>query len=82
MILRDGTSPQSVFANTSGTIPVYASLSALNQTFIGTKCSKEINDACTSWETLLQTGWFFDSVNDLLYIHYAGARDAEIVITP
>lgn len=72
IILAYDSTPSSVSANNTGTIPQLGSLAILNATRIGLYCTLIVNDACTSWSWLAQTGWYYDSANQLLYIHFLG----------
>lgn len=87
MILEDNESaPTSVSANNTGTIPEADSLSALNLTTIGTVCTSTAGPgsdegACLGFETLAQTGWYWDSEYSLLYIHYEGGPSVTLSIS-
>lgn len=81
LILKDSTSPSQIYANNTGVIPKYTTLASLNGTVIGERCTSTSNDICTSWKYLSETGWYFDSVNLLLYIHYVGGEAVEITVS-
>lgn len=79
LILSADLPPVQITANDSGMLPEYSSGTALNQTFIGEQCQSVSNgDVCSSFKFVAQTGWFFDTVHDVLFIHYVGGPDVEI----
>jgi hypothetical protein len=82
LIIRANATVISVSANNTGTIQSYYSLASLNRTSIGYICGS-VNSigGCTSWQYLQQTGWFWDSVNGLLYVHYLGGQNVMITVT-
>ena len=73
LIVKSLTRPSSVAANNTGTIPEYSTLAALNETKIGVYCdSVSSSGECLVFKTYLETGWYWDSSNQLLYVHYVG----------
>ena len=73
LIVKSTTLPSAVTANNTGMIPQYSTLSALNQTRIGVYCvSVSSNGECLAFKTFLESGWYYDSTNQILYIHYVG----------
>jgi len=81
LILSSPQSPVQVLANNSGPLPEYSSEASLNQTFIGEKCVQlASNGECNSFRFISQTGWFFDSSSDVLFIHYIGGPLVEITV--
>ena len=83
LVLKSLNAPLYVISNLTGTIPRYQSLSSLNETKIGTFCDS-INQAtgtCISFKMYEETGWFWDSANDLLYVHYVGAPAVKLTVT-
>ncbi len=77
VILEGQSTPIGVIANDTGTIPQYSTLSGLNYTKIGIYCiainsTYPSTGVCTDFQQYTQTGWYWDSVNSLLYIHYEG----------
>jgi hypothetical protein len=76
-----GSAPLSVSASNTGMIPVQSSLSALNHTTIGTVCSQvEAGGGCLGFVTVTQTGWYLDSTDSLLYVHYEGGPSVTISV--
>lgn len=81
LIVKSVSSPFSVFANDTGLIQEYSSLSLLNQTKIGVYCNSINSDgACSSFKMYEETGWYWDSANEILYVHYVGDRAVSITI--
>ena len=71
----------SVSASDTGTIPAYRSLASLNQTSIGDECSHLAgNGVCDSFEYVQQTGWFWDSANRVLTVHYLGGANVTLTV--
>ena len=63
-IINAFSSPLSVTANTTGVIPQYPTLAALNKTIIGMHWTGK------TWQNLTQTGWYWDANHSLLYLHF------------
>ena len=80
LVVQYSVLPSVVQASDSGVIPRFSSLASLNQTVIGSVCISIQNNQCVSWNTLAQTGWFFDPVNLILYIHYVGGASIQIIV--
>ncbi len=79
LVVKSTASILSVSASNSGTIPEYSSLMSLNKTVIGYVCSGVAGGGtCTSWKYIQETGWYWDSATDLLYIHYLGGRNVKL----
>jgi hypothetical protein len=75
-LILQATSPiVSVSSNVTGTLTQYTSLASLNATTIGYECSVEntTSSTCITWQFLKQEGWYYDSSNGLLYIHFEGS---------
>ena len=81
-LVVQATSPIiSVSASDTGTIPAYHSLASLNQTSIGEECSHlASNGVCDSFEYMQQTGWFWDSANRVLTVHYLGGANVTLTV--
>jgi hypothetical protein len=60
LIVQSPSPPITVSSSNTGSIPEFASLSALNRTVDGYS-PQQVN--------LTQTGWFYDGLHNLLYIH-------------
>lgn len=73
LILRSNNKPTSISSNTTGSLTQYSTLASLNTTTIG-----YINAG--SWQNLTQTGWFYDSTNNLLYIHFRSGSPTLLTI--
>jgi hypothetical protein len=81
LIVRSNGSPVSVSANDTGLIPEYKSLEVLNQTKIGVYCvSVDSSGACSSFQQYLETGWFWNSSNQILYVHYVGGSAVRLSV--
>ncbi len=82
LIVQSISSPLSVSTNNTGAVPEYTNLAALNQTKIGIYCvSVDQSGSCAEFKQYLQTGWFWDSSDKILYIHYVGGRDVKISVS-
>jgi hypothetical protein len=80
LVVQADSPISSVSASDTGTIPTYSSLASLNQTSIGDECSQKASDgACSSFEYVQQTGWFWDAASRTLTVHYLGG--ANVVLT-
>jgi hypothetical protein len=80
LVVQADSPISSVSASDTGTISAYSSLASLNQTSIGYECSQKASDgACSSFEYVQQTGWFWDSASRTLTVHYLGG--ANVVLT-
>jgi|GEM_PF-1278461 hypothetical protein len=73
-IIHTTSKPISVTASNSGQIQEYPSLQALNSTYVGMQWKGN------SWQNLTQTGWYYDSLNQLLYVHFVGDRKVTLSI--
>ena len=82
LIVKSLFDPVSIVANNTGQVAEFQSLQALNSTRIGVFCVSvnQTNDSCDTFKMYDQTGWFWDSVNDVLYVHYVGGPAVEISI--
>jgi len=81
LVLKEQSLPDLVFANSSGEVPRFGDLEGLNQTRIGVFCSSvQADSTCTEFATLRETGWYYDSSNELLYIHYVGGDAVKISV--
>ena len=81
LVVKSSTLPISVFANNTGLIQEYPTLASLNQTRIGVFCdSVSSSGACLSFKSYFETGWFWDSSNQILYVHYVGDRFVKLSV--
>ncbi|MGI0091766.1 MAG: hypothetical protein ACREBS_08655 [Nitrososphaerales archaeon] len=81
LIVKSISSPISVSTNNSGMIEEYSDLASLNQTKIGVYCeSVSSSGACLSFKMYEETGWFWDSTNQILYVHYVGGRAVKLAV--
>jgi len=81
LVVQADSPVSSVSASDSGTIPAYGSLASLNQTSIGYECSQKTADgACSSSEYIQQTGWFWDSADHTLTVHYLGGSNVTLTV--
>jgi hypothetical protein len=66
-ILNESSAPIQVTANNSASpLTQYSSLSSLNKTWVGYYW----NASSSTWQNLTQYGWYYDSANHLLYVHF------------
>ena len=63
LITKSDQRPNSVSLNTTGVITEYSSLSTLNQSKIGWRFEGV-------WNNYNEQGWYWDSANKLLYVHF------------
>jgi hypothetical protein len=72
LILSTASSPMSVTSSKSSEpLPSFSTLSALNSSKIGEYCTSIASGGgCSSFAYLNQQGWYYDSSNSLLYIHF------------
>ncbi len=81
LVLSEAARPAQVISNLSGTIPPYDSLASLNNTRIGSFCTSVKQDgSCANFVTLRETGWYYEPVKGLLYIHYVGGKAVKISV--
>jgi len=83
MIVKSTSSVSSVSSSVTGTLPRQMSLSALNQTKIGTFCaavSSSPRGKCTHFASYSQEGWYYDPVDHLLYIHFRGSPSVTLTV--
>lgn len=74
-LVIDSSSPvSSVTTTTGGALQEYPSLSLLNRTTIGMQWIGGV------WENLTQSGWFYDSTNSLLYVHFPMGVDTTVKV--
>lgn len=66
--------PTSVSASDTGSVTHYSTLASLNGSIIG-----DIWKA-GAWQDLTQTGWYYDSVNQLLYVHFEGGSSISLTV--
>ena len=82
LVVRFESQVLSVASSNTGTIPVQPSMASLNETTIGYVCQSVGTDgACNSEQYLQQTGWYWDSSNSLLYVHYLGGQNVTLTVT-
>lgn len=83
IVINSQTAPLVVFSNLTGVIPRYQSLSSLNETRIGTFCDSidRATGVCTAFKAYEESGWFWDSLNNVLYVHYVGAPAVKLIVT-
>jgi hypothetical protein len=74
LVIQLSGAPTSATASTSGTISKISTLGSLATTTIGEHWTG------SAWQSLTQTGWYYDSTNDLLYVHYEGGSQATITV--
>jgi hypothetical protein len=72
-IIHTTSKPVSIATSNSGQIQEYPSLQALNSTYVGMQWTGNM------WQNLTQTGWYFDPVNQLLYVHFVG--DKKVILS-
>ena len=75
LIVQDSTPPNSVSASDTGALPRYSSLSSLGSTLVGEHWTG------STWQNMAQTGWYYDDVNKLLYIHFVGQPSVSITVS-
>lgn len=75
LVIQSSQQPSMVIASNTGPINSYASLTALNSTYVGMKWNGY------SWQNLTQTGWYYDQTNHLLYIHYVADNRVTIQVS-
>ncbi len=75
LILQSDLEPSSVSASNTGLISRMQSLEQLDQTIIG------MNWDGSSLKDLTETGWYWDSSNQLLYIHFRQESEVTIDVT-
>lgn len=80
LIFGSSSPISSVSSSLVGSMSSLSTLSSLNATDIGDSCTSVSNDACTSFTSYNQQGWYFDSTNSLLYIHYEGSASTSLSI--
>ena len=81
LIVKSSGLPISISANNTGLIPESSSLEALNQTKIGVDCVSVGNSgACLSFKQYLETGWFWNNSDLILYVHYVGGPAVKISV--
>ena len=81
LVIRSTSVVLSVSNNVSGTLQKYATLASLNETMIGYYCTNANPDgSCSSFQYFSEQGWFWDSVNSVLYVHYVGGPAVKITL--
>jgi len=72
LVLSMASPPMSVTSSKSSEpLPAFSTLSALNSSKIGEYCTSIARGGeCNSFTNLSQQGWYYDSSNSLLYIHF------------
>jgi hypothetical protein len=83
LVLSMASSPVSVTSSKSSEpLPAFSTLSALNSSEIGEYCkSIASGGGCNSFTYLNQQGWYYDSSNSLLYIHFQQGNPAMIGVS-
>ena len=74
LVTSSPMTPLSVTSTNTGTIPPASSLGALNNTFVGMRWTGG------TWQNITQTGWYYDSHNGLLYVHYVGDNTVGVTV--
>jgi hypothetical protein len=83
LIIKSTSSVTSVSSGLSGALPRQGILAELNQTKIGTFCAKIASSPlgkCTLFTSYSQEGWYYDPVNQLLYIHLRGGSQVSLTV--
>lgn len=73
LVVQLSSAPASVTSADTGVVPEMGTLASLATTTIGEHLTG------SAWKLLTQTGWYYDSANDLLYVHYEGG--SQIMVT-
>ncbi|MEM0117510.1 MAG: carboxypeptidase-like regulatory domain-containing protein [Conexivisphaerales archaeon] len=74
-ILHVASKPQAVTSSNSGQIPEYQTLQSLNSSHIGMFWNGN------SWSNRTETGWYYDTNNQLLYVHFVGDNAVTLTVT-
>jgi hypothetical protein len=74
LVLNSASPPSAVSSSTSGTMPAYTSLSALNSSIVGMHWTGSV------WQNLTQSGWYYDGADNLLYIHFIMGGPTRITV--
>jgi len=83
LVLSIASPPLSVTSSKSSEpLSAYSTLSAVNSSKIGEYCTSIASGGgCSSFAYLNQQGWFYDSSNSLLYIHFQQGNPAMIDVS-
>lgn len=83
MEVPSGTTFNSVISSYTGAMPKYPDLQTLSQSVIGYQCPSLFGSgACSSFVFDNQQGWYYDSTNNLLYIHYEADDPISLTLSP
>ncbi len=83
VVLSMASSPLSVTSSKSSEpLPAFLTLSAMNSSKIGDYCTSIASGGgCNSFTYYNQQGWYYDSANSLLYIHFQQGSQAMIEVS-
>jgi len=83
LVLSMASPPTSVTSSKSSEpLPAYSTLSALNSSKIGEYCTSIASGGrCNTFTYLNQQGWYYDSTNSLLYVHFQQGSPAMIEVS-
>ncbi len=73
-IVQLAAAPSSVVSSNTGKLAQYSTLTALNRTVVGMSWNGK------SWQNLTQSGWYYDSPNGLLYVHFRSGSTTSITV--
>ena len=73
-IVYDSQAPSSVVSNRTGTLSEYSSMALLNKSLIGETY------VGGTWQNETQQGWYYDSTNHLVYVHFQIGSPVEITV--
>jgi hypothetical protein len=82
-VIESNRLPAFVYSNNTGAIPEYSSLALLNESKIGVFCDlvNQTSGVCLQFKMFEETGWFWDSSHDILYIKYVGGPAVELIVS-
>ena len=74
LVVASSSAPTSVTSGAGGALTHFSTLSSLDGTLIGDywKANK--------WQVFTQGGWYYDSVNQLLYVHFEGGSPGSLTV--
>ena len=74
LLVHDSQAPARVGNNRTGAIPEYPSLASLNTSLIGE------NYIGGHWQNYTEQGWYYDSTNHIVYVHYEMGSPVQIIV--